>query len=176
MSLEPFGSSPVDALGQMSKAIYDEYKALGFTGLSLDPARYLAFRKLGKNGLFTQFLISDAGVFFLDPLRKIKYKFHPQYFLVYHDGLTPAEEEKLRQDHSTTVKLENGLEFWRREGLGYFLIFDHAHACDYLVPNQKADLERVKKLYSPAELVLRPMSTGKTRETSARPNVIDLDE
>ncbi|MGH7739533.1 MAG: hypothetical protein ACREL1_05250 [bacterium] len=176
MPLEPLGSSPVDALGQMSKAIYDEYKALGFTGLSLDPARYLAFRKLSKNGLFSRFIISDAGAFFIDPLRKIKYKFHSQYFLVYHDGLSPAEEEKLRQDKSITVKLDNGLEFWRREGFGYFLIYDHAHTCDYLAPNQKVDLERVKKLYSPAELVLRPMSTGKTRETSTQPHVIDLDE
>ena len=174
MPLEPIGSSQADALGQMSKAVYDEYKNLGFAGIQVDPARYLAFRKQGKNGLFTQFMVSDAGVFFVDPLRKIKFKFHKDYFLLYHEGLSPDEENTLRGTPGVTVKLNNGLEFWNRVIEGHCLIFDHAHACDYLLPEQKNELTRVKQLYSPKELVIKPMFQPK-KETPARSNVIDLD-
>jgi len=175
MLLEQLRPDQVDALGQMSKAMYDEYKTLGFAGITVDPVRYLAFRKQGKNGLFTQFMVSDAGVFYVDPLRKIKFKFHPEYYLVYHEGLSPEEELKVRGGDAVTVKLENGLEFWRRVLAGSCLIFDHAHGCDYLLPDQKTELERVKKLYSPAELVIKPMLQSKPKTNPSNSKVIDLD-
>ncbi|HVM33472.1 MAG TPA: hypothetical protein VMU88_10085 [bacterium] len=176
MPLEPLRSDQVDALGQMSKAVYDEYKNLGFAGINVDPGRYLAFRKQGKNGLFTQFMVSDAGVFFVDPLRKIKFKFHRDYYLVYHEGLSPAEEDQLRNSPGLTVKLDNGLEFWRRVIEGHCLIFDHAHDCDYLTADQKAELTRVKQLYSPKELVIKPMLQNKTKDSQPHSNVIDLED
>ena len=112
--------------------------------------------------------------FFVDPLRKIKFKFHKDYFLLYHEGLSPDEENTLRGTPGVTVKLNNGLEFWNRVIEGHCLIFDHAHACDYLLPEQKNELTRVKQLYSPKELVIKPMFQPK-KETPARSNVIDLD-
>jgi hypothetical protein len=175
MPLEQLRPDQVDALGQMSKATYDEYKTLGFAGITVDPVRYLAFRRQGKNGLFTQFMVSDAGVFYVDPLRKIKFKFHPEYYLLYHEGLSPEDELKIRNNVSLTTKLDNGLEFWRRVIAGSCLIYDHAHGCDYLLPDQKAELERVKRLYSPAELVIKPMLQSKPKSGPANSRVIDLD-
>jgi hypothetical protein len=174
MPLEQLRPEQVDALGQMSKPTYDEYKNLGYAGITADPVRYLTFRKQAKNGLFTQLMISDAGIFFVDPIRKIKFKFHREYFFVYHAGLTPEDEQKIRSTEDPVVKLDNGLEFWKRVVSGTTLIKDHTHDCDYLLPDQKAELERVKSLSKAGSLVIKPMLQNKTKDPKDS-RVIDLD-
>ena len=174
MPLEQLRPEQVDAIGQMSKSTYDEYKNLGYAGIMVDPIRFLTFRKQAKNGIFTHLMVSDAGVFFVDPIRKIKFKFHREYYLVYHDGLSPEDEQKIRSAEGPLVKLDNGLEFWKRVVSGTSLVKDYTHDCDYLLPDQKAELERVKSLSKSGSLVIKPMLQNKAKD-SKDSNVIDLD-
>jgi hypothetical protein len=175
--LEHLTPEKIDALGRMSKKIHDEYRNLGFTGMTLDPVRFLAFRTQTHNDRFTELVVSDAGVFFLDPARKIKFKFDPGYFFVYHDGLHAVEERKIKESTNPLIVLENLLEFWNRPGTGLCLVADHLNGCHYLLPEQKADLDRVQRLYNKDEFVINPMLHKKTKETPARPpaGVLDLE-
>lgn len=43
MALDHMTPEQVDALGRMNKKIYDEYRNLGFAGITVDPVRFLAF-------------------------------------------------------------------------------------------------------------------------------------
>lgn len=175
--LERFTSEQLDALGRMSKKIHDEYRNLGFTGLTLDPVRFLAFRKQTNNDRFTELVVSDAGVFFFDPARKIKFKFDPGYFLVYHDGLHAVEEQKIKESDNPMIVLENLLELWKKPGTGFCLVADHLNGCQYLLPEQKVELERVQRLYNKDEFVINPMLQKKSKDTPARPaaGILDLE-
>jgi hypothetical protein len=167
----------LDALGRMPKAIHDEYRNLGFTGLSVDPIRYLAFRQQTHNHLYTKLVVSDSGVFFLDPARKVKLKFDPAFFLVYQDGLHFVEEERIRASENPLIILENLLELWKRHGTGLVLVADHMNGCNYLLPEHKAELDRVQRLYSKEEFVINPMLPKKGKTSPApRGGVLDLED
>ncbi|GEM_PF-2227725 len=179
MPLDPMNPDYVDAIGRMSKQVYDEFRNLGFAGVSVDPARFLAYRKQTNNDRFTQLVVSDAGVFFFDIARKVKYKFHSDFFMVYHDGLHAVDEEKLRNLEGPVIVLDNLLEFWKKPGMGFCLVADHLNNCQYLSENQKAEMERAQKLYQGDSFVIRPMLHRKIGEPkSAQPSTrtISLDE
>ena len=175
MSFNQLTSEQLDALGRMSKKIHDEYRNLGFTGLTLDPVRFLAFRKQTNNDRFTELVVSDAGVFFMDTARRIKFKFNQNYFFVYHDGLHQVDEEKIKNSGGPIVVLDNLLEFWNRQGTGLCLVADHLNKCNYLLPEQKTELERVQRLYSKEEFVINPMLHKKVKEISSSSSVGILD-
>ncbi len=177
MALEPMRPEQVDALGQMNKKIYDEYRNLGFAGLSVDPVRFLAFRKQTNNDRFTELVVSDAGVFFMDTARRIKYKFHPDFFFVYHEGLHAVDEEKIKATEGPLVVLDNLLEFWKRQGTGLCLVADHLNNNRYVNDAQKAELDRIQKLYSGEGFIINPMLHRKIKdrpEPSAQ--ILSLDE
>ena len=180
MALENMTSDQVDAIGRMSKQIYDEFRNLGYAGFSLDPARFLAYRKQTNNDRFTQLVVSDAGVFFFDPARRVKYKFHPDYFMVYHDGLHAFDEQKLRGAEEPSIVLDNLLEFWKKPGTGFCLVADHLNHCQYLSENQKADMAKAQTLYKGDSFIIRPMLHRKIKETDSPPpssvRTISLDE
>lgn len=166
----------LDALGRMSKEIHDEFRNLGFAGMNVDPVRYLAFRQQTNNHMYLKLVVSDAGLFFVDSSRKMKYKFDPGFFLVYQDGLHFVEEEKIKNSESPLIVLENLLEFWKRHGTGLCLVADHMNGCSYLLPEQKTELDRVQRLYNKEEFVINPMLQKKTK-TSPQPvrGVLDLE-
>jgi hypothetical protein len=168
--------NPADALGRMSREIYDEYRNLKYAGIATDPARYLAYREQTRNTQFTKLVVSDAGVFLMDPARKIKFTFDPGFFLVYHDGLTPAEEEIIRASERSFIRLENGLEFWKRHGTGLCLVADHLNGCDYLLPERKTELDGIKRLYSSEGFVLNQMLHKKKAEDSSGVSLMDLND
>jgi hypothetical protein len=178
MPLDHMTPEQVDALGRMNKKIYNEYKNLGFTGLTLDPVRFLAFRKQTNNDQFLELVVSDSGVYFIDLTRKIKYTFNPGYYFVYHDGLHPVEEEKVKNSREPLVVLDNLLEFWNRPGTGLCLVMDHLHHCDYLLPEQKAEMKRTQNLYSGSSLEIKPMFQKKSAGPSlpAQVGILDLEE
>ena len=177
MALEHMSPEQVDALGRMNKKIYDEYRNLGFAGIAVDPVRFLSFRKQTQNDRFTELVVSDAGVFFMDIARKIKYKFDPNYFFVYHDGLHPVEEEKINSMEGPVIVLENLLEFWKKQGTGFCLVADHLNNCNFLSENQQADLKRVQKLYSGESFVINPMLQRKIKDLpSENTRVVSLDD
>lgn len=167
MELEPMKPEQIDALGRMNKKIYEEFRNLGYAGTTVDPVRFLAFRKQTHNDRFTELVVSDAGVFFMDTARRIKYKFHPDYFFVYHDGLHAVEEEKIKSMESPTLLLENLLEFWKKPGIGLCLVADHLNNCNFLSENQKAEMERSQKLYTGDSFIIRPMLHKKIKETGS---------
>ena len=167
MTMEHQTPEQTDALGRMSRQIYDEYKNLGFTGLKVDPVRFLAFREGTQNFRHTSLVVSDAGVFFEDPSRKIRYKFHREYFFVYQSGLHPADLEKVKHAEEPVILLDNLLEFWQRPGTGLCLVADHLNKNSYLTDDQKAELERTQNLYQKEELIIRPMLQKKVKETPA---------
>lgn len=173
MIMDPMTPEQVDALGRMNKKIYDEYRNLGYAGLTVDPARFLAFRTQTHNDRFTELVVSDAGVFFLDTARRIKYRFHPDYFFIYHDGLHPTEEKKIQEMEGHVLVLENLLEFWKRQGTGLCLVADHLNQLEFLNTSQKAELARTQKIYSSQSLVIKPMLHSKVKETH---RVISLDD
>ncbi len=174
--METLTPKQLDALGRMNKEIHTEYRSLRFTGLSVDPALFLAFREQTQNNQFTKLVISDNGVFFLDPTRKIKFKFHP-YLLIYQEGLSPQDEETLENSDNPLVRLENGLEFWKRHGTGTCLIEDHTNGCNYLMAEYKTEIDRVRNLYKRDELVINPMLHKKAPETlSNSVQVLSLDD
>jgi hypothetical protein len=164
MGLEHMSAEQVDALGRMNKKIYDEYRNLGFAGVAVDPVRFLSFRRQTNNDRFTELVVSDAGVFFRDIARKIKYKFDPSFLFVYHDGLHAVEEEKIKNMEGPVIVLENLLEFWKRQGTGFCLVADHLNNCQFLSENQKAELARIQKLYSGESFVIKPMLHSKVKE------------
>ena len=164
MPLENMTSTQVDAIGRMSKQIYDEFRNLGYAGFSVDPSRFLAYRKQTNNDRFTQLVVSDAGVFFFDTARKIKYKFHLDYFMVYHDGLHAVDEEKLRNLEGPVIVLENQLEFWKKPGVGFCLVADHLNQSQFLSENQKTELQKIQKLYQGDAFVIHPMLHRKIKE------------
>jgi len=178
MALDRLSPEQLNALGSMSREIHDEYRNLGFAGFSPDPIRYLAFRTQTKNFLQTKLVVSDAGVFFLDPARKIKYKFHQGYFFVYHEGFHQVDEQKIKEAEGPVILLDNLLEFWKRQGTGLCLVADHLNHCDYLFPEQKAELERVQRLYNKDEFVINPMLQKKSKENPAGQavGVFDLED
>ena len=165
----------VDALGKMNKKIYDEYRNLGYAGFSVDPIRFLTFRQQTRNDRFTELVVSDAGVFFMDTARRVKYRFHRDFFLVYHDGLHLVDEERIRKIEGPVVILDNLLEFWNRPGTGLCLVADHLNNCDYLLTEQKRELEKIQSLYNKDQLVINPMLQKKTREDSRQSSVSVLD-
>jgi hypothetical protein len=169
MSLDRLTSEQLDALGRMSKKIHDEYRNLGFAGLTVDPIRFLAFRKQTNNDRFTELVVSDAGVFFMDTARRIKFKFDQGYFFTYHDGLHLVDEEKINNMDGPVIVLDNLLEFWKRSGTGLCLVADHLNNCNFLLPEQKAELDRVQRLYSKEEFVINPMLQKKHKEILTRP-------
>jgi len=179
IALDPLSSEQINALGSMSKEIHDEYRNLGFAGLTLDPVRFLAYREQTHNIRFTKLVVSDAGVFYLDPARKIKYRFDPDFFLLYHEGLSPEEEEKLRDPQQAILLLDNGLEFWRRPGTGLCLVKDHVNGCEFLFSERRAELDQVRRLYGAESLVLRPMLHNKKKSEPVMgfpgTSLIDLD-
>ena len=164
MPLENMTPEQVDAIGRMNKQIYDEFRNLGYAGFTLDPVRYLEFRTRTNNYCFSHLVVSDAGVFFFDPARKIKYKFLSEYFLVYHDGLHAVDEEKIKAMEEPVIVLENLLEFWRKPGVGLCLVADHLNQCSYLSESQKAEMEWSQKLHQKGSLVIRPMLQRKIKE------------
>ncbi len=178
MSFDRLTSEQLDALGRMSKKIHDEYRTLGFAGLTVDPVRFLAFRKQTNNDRFTELVVSDAGIFFMDTARRIKFKFDANYFFVYHDGLHLVDEEKVKKSEEPLIVLDNLLEFWNRRGTGLCLVADHLNNCNFLFPEQKAELERVQRLYSKEEFVINPMLQRKIKDIPARPGVgiMDLED
>ncbi len=177
MAMEPMRPDQVDALGRMNKKIYDEFRNLGYAGVAVDPVRFLAFRKQTNNDRFTELVVSDAGVFFMDTARKIKFKFHPDYFLVYHDGLHAVDQEKLGQLEGPAVVLDNLLEFWKKPGTGLCLVADHLNHCQYLSETQKAELDRVLTLYKDDSLIIRPMLHRKIKEAGpSSTRIFSLDE
>lgn len=179
MPLENMTSDQVDAIGRMNKKIYDEFRTLGYAGLTLHPVRFLEFRTRTNNDRFTHLVVSDAGVFFFDPDRKIKYKFHSDYFLVYHDGLHPVDEEKIKAMEEPMIVLENLLEFWKKPGMGLCLVADYLNHCSYLSESQTSEMERSQKLYQKGSLVIRPMLHRKIKELDPlRPTArtISLDD
>ena len=176
MNFQPISNNDAaDALGRMSREIYDEYRNLKFAGITVDPARFLAYREQTKNFQFTKLVVSDAGVFFLDPARKVKYTFDPSFFLVYQDGLSSLDEEKIRSSERSFLELENGLEFWKRHGTGLCLVADHLNGCDFLTSEKKAELNGIKKLYQVENLVFNPMLQKKT-SNNAGVSMMDLND
>ncbi|HUO56924.1 MAG TPA: hypothetical protein VMV05_01990 [bacterium] len=165
----------VAALGKMNKKVHDEYRNLGYAGVSLDPARFLAFRQQTRNDRFTELVVSDAGVFFMDSARRVKFKFHRDYFLVYHEGFHLVDEEKIRKNDGPVVILDNLLELWNRPGTGLCLVADHLNNCDYLMPEQKKELDRVQALYDKQRLVINPMLQKKAKEEPQLTSVSVLD-
>ena len=177
MALEHLTSDQVDALGRMNKKIYDEYRNLGFAGVPVDPIRFLAFRQQTYNHRFTELVVSDAGVFFLDPARRIKYKFDRDYLFVYHDGLHSIDEERIKTTEGPVILLENLLEFWKKPGTGLCLVADHLNQCQYLSETQKAELDRVQKLYTGEALVIRQMLQKKKKEAeSSSVKILSLED
>ncbi len=180
MTLDHMTPEQVDALGRMNKKIYDEYRNLGFAGMTVDPVRFLAFRTQTHNDRFIELVVSDAGVFFMDTARKVKYKFDSNYFFVYNDGLHPVEEEKIKNMEGPVIILENLLEFWKRQGTGFCLVADHLNNCNFLSENQKTELARIQKLYSGEGFVINPMLQKKNREkpysSSSSVQVVSLDD
>jgi hypothetical protein len=178
MALDHMTPEQVDALGRMNKKIYDEYRNLGFAGITVDPVRFLAFRKQTNNDHFIELVVSDAGVFFMDTTRKVKYRFDPNYFFVYHEGLHPVEEEKIKGMEGPVIVLENLLEFWKRQGTGLCLVADHLNNCGFLSEGQKTELARIQKLYSGEAFVINPMLQKKTKDnpTSSSVQVLSLDD
>jgi hypothetical protein len=177
MALDHMTPEQVDALGRMNKKIYDEYRNLGFAGITVDPVRFLAFRKQTNNDRFIELVVSDAGVFFMDTARKVKYKFDPTYLFIYHEGLHPVEEEKLKNAEGPLVILENLLEFWKRQGTGFCLVADHLNNCDFLSEIQKTEMARIQKLYSSEGFVINTMLQKKFKEKpSSSVQVISLDD
>jgi hypothetical protein len=177
MALDHMSPEQVDALGRMNKKIYDEYRNLGFAGITVDPVRFLSFRKQTNNDRFIELVVSDAGVFFMDTARKVKYKFDPNYFFVYHDGLHAVEEEKIKNMEGPVVVLENLLEFWKKQGTGFCLVADHLNNCSFLSENQKTELVRTQKLYSGESFIINPMLQKKIREKpSSAVQVVSLDD
>jgi hypothetical protein len=177
MSLEPMTPEQIDALGRMNKKVYDEFRTLGFAGSPVDPVRFLQFRLQTRNDRFTEAVVSDAGVFFLDPARKIRYKFHPDCLFVYHEGLHAVEEKKIADGEGPFVVLDNLLEFWKRQGTGLCLVADHLNGCRYLLDEQKAEWERVQKLYREDGLVMNPMLHRKIKDPQGPGvQVVSLDD
>jgi len=177
MPLDRMSSEQIDALGQMNKKIHDEYRNLGFAGIAVDPVRFLTFRKQTHNDRFTELVVSDAGVFFMDTARRVKYKFDPNYFFVYHEGLHPVEEEKIKDMKGPVLVLENLLEFWSRPGTGLVLVADHLNNCSFLNEAQKIELARIQKLYAGESLKINPMLQRKIKETPVESvRVISLDD
>jgi len=171
MTMEHQTPEQLDALGRMSRQVYDEYKNLGFSGIKIDPVRFLAFREQTQNDRRTSLVVSDAGVFFEDSTRKVRYKFHREYLFVYQSGLHPADLEKADRAEGPLVVLDNLLEFWHRPGTGMVLVADHLNKGSYLLPEQKAELERIQKLYHGEGLVIRPMLQKKAKGPSPAPGV-----
>lgn len=176
MNMEPMRPEQVDALGRMNKKIYDEFRNLGYAGVSVDPVRFLAFRKQTNNDRFTELVVSDAGVFFMDSARKVKFKFHSDYFLVYHDGLHLVDQEKINQMEGPVVVLDNLLELWKKPGTGLCLVADHLNHCQYLSETQKAELNRVQTLYKGDAFIIRPMLHRKIKESGPAGRTFSLDE
>lgn len=166
MNLEPMRPDHLDAIGRMNKKIYDEFRNLGFAGISVDPARFLAFRKQTNNDRFTELMVSDAGVLFMDTARRVKFKFHPDFFFTYHDGLHAVDQEKINAMEGPVVVLDNLLEFWKKPGTGLCLVTDHLNHCQYLSETQKAELDKVQTLYKGDSFVIRPMLHRKIKETA----------
>jgi hypothetical protein len=164
MKLKHATPEQTDAFGRMSREVYDEYRNLKFAGVTIEPSRYLVFREQTKNYLHTKLVVSDAGVFFMDAARKIKFKFDRWYFFVYHDGLDAADEEKIRKNDSPITVLDNLLEFWNRPGTGLCLVADHLNGCQYLLPDQKEELDKVQRLYSQEGFVINPMLHKKKKD------------
>jgi hypothetical protein len=177
MPLENMTPEQVNALGSMSKKIHDEYRNLGFAGITVDPIRYLAFRQQTQNEKYTQLVVSDAGVFFVDNARRMKFRFHPQFFFVYHEGFQPWEQAKIKESGEQVFLMENLLEFWNRPGTGLCLVADHLHKCDYLFPDQKAEMKRIQALYQKEGLVINPMLQKKGVPSSPKyTGVVDLED
>ena len=177
MPLEKMTPEQVDALGSMSKQIHDEYRNLGFAGITVDPVRYLAFRLQTQNEKFTNLVVSDAGVFFVDNSRRIKYRFDPRFFFVYHEGFQPWEEQKIRDSREQVIVLENLLEFWNRPGTGFCLVADHLNHCDYLLSDQKTELKRIQALYQKEDLVIKTMLHKKAPATPKKlTGIVDLED
>jgi hypothetical protein len=176
MTLEHLTAEQLDALGRMSKQVYDEYRGLGFAGTRVDPARFLLFRQQTNNFKFTSLVVSDAGVFFMDPVRKIKFKFDPGYFFIYHDGLHAVDEEKIKNAQDPIILLDNLLEFWKRPGMGLCLVADHLNGCNYLSAEQKEQMGKVQHLYSQDKFVIHHMlHKKKVAEKQASSHVLDLE-
>jgi hypothetical protein len=174
--METFTPQQLDALGRMNKEIHTEYRSLRLSGLGLDPSHFLSFREQTRNNQFIKMVVSDNGVFFLDTVRKIKFKFHP-YLFIYQDGLSPQDQEKLEGDESPLIRLENGLEFWKRHGTGTCLIQDLTNSCDYLLPEYRTEIDRVRNLYRGDELVINPMLHKKSAEASSNSvQVLSLED
>jgi hypothetical protein len=121
-------------------------------------------------------VVSDAGVFFLDKTRNIKYKFHRDFFFVYHDGLHAVEEQKIKDMEGPVIVLDNLLEFWKRQGTGFCLVADHLNHCSFLSEDQKNELTRVQKLYSNESLVLKPMLHSKAKGKESSVQIFSLDD
>jgi hypothetical protein len=166
----------LDALGKMSREIHDEYRHLAFAGIPVDPVRYLAFRQQTQNHRYLKLVVSDAGVLFLDPSRKIKYKFDPGFFFVYQEGLHFVEEERIRNSPVPVVVLENLLEVWKRHGTGLCLVADHMNGCQFLLPPQREELDRIQRLYAGDRFVINPMLHKKSEPGPRPPHaVLDLE-
>ena len=165
----------MDAFERMSGQIYEEFRYLRHAGTPVDPSRFLSFRELTNNHRFTQLVVSDAGVFFMDGARKIKYQFHPLYVFVYFDGLSPEDEEKIKTSEIPVVKLDNQLEFWKWAGVGTCLVADHANGCDYLFPEHRSELERIKRLYAVDSFTMTPENTKKTETPGSPYKIISLE-
>lgn len=177
MPIEHMSSEQVDALGKMNKKIYDEYKNLGYAGLNPDPVRFLSFRKQTQNDKFTELVVSDAGVFFMDTARKIKYRFHPDYLFVHHEGLHAVDEQKIKEMEGPVIVLDNLLEFWKKPGVGLCLVADHLNNCSFLSESQKAEMGRSQKLHSAEGFVINPMLQRKVKERAGEGiKVISLDD
>ena len=174
--MEQLPHEQLDALGRMSKEIHDEYRNLGFAGISVNPVRYLAFRQQTQNHSHLKLVVSDAGVFFMDAARKIKFKFDPSYFLIYQEGLHYVEEEKIKNSENPVIVLENLLEFWKRHGTGICLVADHMNGCQYLIPEHQAELDRINRLYSKEGFTINPMLHKKAAPTKFGPGVLDLED
>ena len=179
MALEHLTPEQVDALGRMNKKIYEEFRNLGFAGVTVDPIRFLSFRRQTNNDRFSELVVSDAGIFFFDPARRIKYKFHPDYYFTYHEGLHPVDEEKVKTTEGPILVLDNLLEFWKKPGTGLCLVADHLNNCEYLTENQKTEMARAQKLYQGDALVIRPMlhrKIGEPKESSTTTRIFSLDD
>lgn len=177
MPLEKMTPEQVDALGSMNKQIHDEYRNLGFAGITVDPVRFLAFRRQTQNEKYTQLVVSDAGVFFVDNARRVKFRFDPQFFFVYHEGFQPWEEARIKESGEQVILMDNLLEFWKRPGTGLCLVADHLHKCDYLSSDQKAEMKRVQMLYQKEGLVIKTMLQKKGAPTQPKyTGVVDLED
>jgi hypothetical protein len=74
--------------------------------------------------------------------------------------------------------LDNLLEFWKRPGTGLCLVADHLNKCNFLLPEQKTELDRVQRLYSKEEFVINPMLQKKFKDVPTRPavGIMDLED